>query len=53
MLDLALCELDLAIVLGVDHEEATTAKEARDIFVQIGAKIFVERLAEITDIAKD
>ncbi|MGC2485759.1 MAG: adenylate/guanylate cyclase domain-containing protein [Acidimicrobiales bacterium] len=49
VLDLALCELDLALVLGKDHEEATAAKEARDIFVQIGAHVFARRLAEITD----
>ena len=53
VLDLALCELDLAIVLGKDHEEATTAKEARDIFTQIGAHVFLQRLAEITDSAPD
>ncbi len=53
VLDLALCELDLAIVLGIDHDEASTAKEARDIFEQIGAQVFVRRLAEITDSATD
>ncbi|HUZ39930.1 MAG TPA: adenylate/guanylate cyclase domain-containing protein [Acidimicrobiales bacterium] len=53
VLDLALCELDLTLVLGKDHEEATAAKEARDIFVQIGAHVFVQRLAEITDLATD
>jgi len=49
VLDLALCELDLEIVLGKDHEEATTAKEARDIFTQIGAHVFLQRLADVTD----
>lgn len=53
VLDLALCELDLAIVLGKDHEVATVAKEARDIFVQIGALVFVQRLAEIIEPARD
>ena len=49
VLDLALCELDLAIVLGKDHDDASAAKEALDIFEQIGAKVLVRRLAEITD----
>ncbi|MGC2168029.1 MAG: adenylate/guanylate cyclase domain-containing protein [Acidimicrobiales bacterium] len=53
VLDLALCELDLAIVLGTDHEAVTAAKEARDIFEQIGAHVFVERLAAIMDGATD
>jgi tetratricopeptide (TPR) repeat protein len=53
VLDLALCELDLALVLGKDHEEATAAKEALDIFVQIGARVFVERLSEIIDTSTD
>ena len=53
VLDLALCELDLAIVLGKDHDDATTAKEARDIFTQIGAHVFLQRLAEITDSAPE
>jgi tetratricopeptide (TPR) repeat protein len=53
VLDLALCELDLAIVLGVDHDEAATAKEARDIFTQIGAHVFLQRLTEISDSASD
>jgi len=43
-LDLALCELDLVLLLGPDHPDATVAKEARDIFSQIGAKPFLERL---------
>jgi tetratricopeptide (TPR) repeat protein len=50
VLDLALCELDLAIVLGKDHEEASAAKEARDIFEQIGALVFVQRLTKLTDL---
>jgi hypothetical protein len=49
VLDLALCELDLATVLGADHEDATAAKEARDIFEEIGAHVFVQRLAEIAE----
>jgi hypothetical protein len=43
-LDLALCELDLVILLGPDHPDATVGKEARDIFVQIGARPLLERL---------
>jgi class 3 adenylate cyclase/tetratricopeptide (TPR) repeat protein len=43
-LDLALCELDLVLLLGPDHPDATVAKEARDIFTQLGAKPFLERL---------
>jgi hypothetical protein len=43
-LDLALCELDLVQLLGPDHPEATVAKEARDIFTELGAKPFLERL---------
>ena len=43
-LDLALCELDLVSLLGPDHPDATAAKEARDIFTQLGAKPFLERL---------
>ena len=43
-LDLALCELDLVLLLGPDHPDATAAKEARDIFNQLGAKPFLERL---------
>jgi class 3 adenylate cyclase/tetratricopeptide (TPR) repeat protein len=53
VLDLALCELDLAMVLGKDHEEASAAKEALDIFVQIGARVFADRLSEIIDTASD
>jgi hypothetical protein len=43
-LDLALCELDLVLLLGPDHPDATVAKEARDIFTQLGAKPFLKRL---------
>jgi tetratricopeptide (TPR) repeat protein len=43
-LDLALCELDLVLLLGPDHGSATVAKEARDIFTELGAKPFLERL---------
>jgi tetratricopeptide (TPR) repeat protein len=49
VLDLALCELDLATVLGADHEDASAAKEARDIFEEIGAHVLVQRLAGIAD----
>jgi tetratricopeptide (TPR) repeat protein len=43
-LDLALCELDLVMLLGPDHPDATAAKEAGDICTQLGAKPFLERL---------
>jgi hypothetical protein len=43
-LDLALCELDLVLLLGSDHPDATAGKEARDIFTELGAKPFLERL---------
>ena len=43
-LDLAMCELDLVLLLGPDNPDASAAKEARDIFTQLGAKPFLERL---------
>jgi class 3 adenylate cyclase/tetratricopeptide (TPR) repeat protein len=43
-LDLALCELDLVLLLGPKCLETTAANEARDIFTQLGAKPFLERL---------
>jgi hypothetical protein len=43
-LDLALCELDLVLLLGPDHPDVIVAKEAGDIFTQLGAKPFLERL---------
>ncbi len=43
-LDLALCELDLVLLLGPDYPDATAVKEARDNFTQLGAKPFLERL---------
>jgi hypothetical protein len=36
--------LDLVLLLGPAHPDATAAKEARDIFTQLGAKPFLERL---------
>ena len=53
VLDLALSELDLVLVLGADHPAASVAKEARDIFVQIGAVTMLERLNRMTDVAAD
>ena len=47
-LDLALCELDLVLLLGADHSDATVAKEARDILTEIGARPFLQRLDEAT-----
>jgi class 3 adenylate cyclase/tetratricopeptide (TPR) repeat protein len=43
-LDLAMCELDLVLLLGPDSPVSSAAKEARDIFTQIGATPFLERL---------
>jgi tetratricopeptide (TPR) repeat protein len=48
-LDLALCELDLVLLLGPDHPDATAAKEARDIFTQLGATPLLERLNRATE----
>ncbi len=48
VLDLGLCELDLVQVLGGDHVDATVAKEARDIFSQIGATTMLDRLEQVT-----
>jgi len=50
VLDLALGELDLVRVLGADHVDASVAKEARDIFEQIGATAMVDRLDQLTDL---
>jgi hypothetical protein len=44
VLDLALTEMDLVVVLGPDHADATVAKEARDIFTQLGAQPFLDQL---------
>jgi tetratricopeptide (TPR) repeat protein len=52
-LDLALCELDLVLLLGADHPDATVAKEARDILTQIGAQPFLQRLNEATEYSGD
>ena len=49
ILDLALCELDLVLLLGQDHPDATVAKEARDVFTQLGVKPFLQRLNLATD----
>jgi class 3 adenylate cyclase/tetratricopeptide (TPR) repeat protein len=43
-LDLALCELDLVLLLGPDHPDATAARESRGILTHLGAKPFLERL---------
>ncbi|MGA3216283.1 MAG: hypothetical protein ABSD97_11425, partial [Acidimicrobiales bacterium] len=43
-LDLAMCELDLVLLLGPDDPDASAAKEARDIFTQLGARPFLARL---------
>jgi class 3 adenylate cyclase/tetratricopeptide (TPR) repeat protein len=43
-LSLALSELDCVLLLGADHAVAVAGKEARDIFTQLGAQPFLERL---------
>jgi hypothetical protein len=53
VLDLALSELDLVLVLGADHPSATVAKEARDIFVQIGAATMLHQLDRLTVVTAD
>ncbi len=53
VLDLALCELDLVQVLGAGHVDATVAKEARDVFVQIGATAMLDRLDAATGAESD
>jgi len=50
VLDFALAELDLVTVLGADHTDATVAKEARDIFVQLGATALLGRLERLVDL---
>ncbi|HEY5092918.1 MAG TPA: adenylate/guanylate cyclase domain-containing protein [Acidimicrobiales bacterium] len=49
VLDLALCELDLVLLLGPSHPDATVGKEARDIFTQLGALPFLQRLNEVAE----
>jgi hypothetical protein len=51
-LDLALCELDMVLVLSPDHHYASAAKEARGIFTDLGAKPFLERLDQATGLAR-
>jgi hypothetical protein len=53
VLDLALSELDLVLVLGADHPSTTVAEEARDIFVQIGATTMLDRLNQVTNATAD
>jgi len=53
VLDMALCELDLVVVLGRDHVDATVAKEAKDIFEQIGAAVLLKRLTQATATSSD
>jgi class 3 adenylate cyclase/tetratricopeptide (TPR) repeat protein len=48
-LDLAMCELDLVLLLGPDSPVSSAAKEARDIFSQIGATPFLDRLTRAAE----
>jgi tetratricopeptide (TPR) repeat protein len=43
-LDVAITELELVHLLGSEHPDAVSAKEARDIFTQIGALPYLARL---------
>jgi tetratricopeptide (TPR) repeat protein len=43
-LSLALAELDCLVLLGPNHPVAVAGKEARDVFAQLGALPFLERL---------
>jgi len=43
-LDVAMTELELVHLLGSEHPSAVSAKEARDIFTQLGALPFLARL---------
>ena len=52
-LSLALCELDLVTLLGAAHPAAVAGKEAEDIFTQLGAVPFLERLAAARSSAPD
>ena len=53
VLDLALSELDLVLVLGTDNTDSSVAKEARDIFVQIGANAMIDRLDRVANVVAD
>jgi class 3 adenylate cyclase/tetratricopeptide (TPR) repeat protein len=44
LLQLALTEMDMVRLLGPDHSESTVAKEAADIWRQLGATPFLEQL---------
>ena len=44
-LDLALAELDSVMLLGAEHPASVVGKEAEDIFTQLGAVPYLERLA--------
>ncbi len=48
LMDLALTETEYVMLLGPDHPDAVIAKEARDIFTQIGAVVLLERLSSLT-----
>ncbi len=47
-LDLALCELDMAILFGPTGVDAVAVSEAREILSRLGAEPFLERLAVAT-----
>jgi hypothetical protein len=43
-LSLALAELDCVLLLGASHPASVAGKEAHDVFAQLGAAPFLERL---------
>jgi hypothetical protein len=47
--DIRAAELDLVLRVGTDHPEASAAKEAGDVFTQVGAKPFLELLNRAVD----
>jgi len=45
-LGLALCELDMVLLLGGGHDAEVAGKEAEDVFTRLGAVPFLTRLTE-------
>jgi len=43
-LGLALCELDMVLLLGGGHDAEVAGKEAEDVFTRLGALPFLNRL---------
>ena len=49
LMDLAQCITDYVKLLGREHPDAVIAKEARDIYIVIGARPLLERLDSLTN----